>query len=130
MEVKLTYNRADIAEYYGEEAANAYTDDQLSVPVTDYTVSSVNTSILDSVQYIIVNVVRAGKTYHAIFPITVHSKAVTSIELENPKRIISRAIRPLIFRALRLRQITATPSPNTSPITRSTHRHLTRSFTT
>ena len=86
MEVKLTYNRADIAEYYGEEAANAYTDDQLSVPVTDYTVSSVNTSILDSVQYIIVNVVRAGKTYHAIFPITVHSKAVTSIELENPKK--------------------------------------------
>ena len=73
MEVKLTYNRADIAEYYGEEAANAYTDDQLSVPVTDYTVSSVNTSILDSVQYIIVSTGKSRQKYIHNILITVHS---------------------------------------------------------
>lgn len=85
MEVKLTYNREDIAEYYGEEVANKYTEEQLSVPVTDYTVSEINQSVLDTTQYILVTVNRAGKAYNAVFPITVKSKQVTSIELENPQ---------------------------------------------
>lgn len=85
MEVALKYNREDIAKYYGDEYANGLTDEQLTVNVTDYTVGEVNNEILDTVQYILVSVVRAGKTFNAVFPITVKAKDVTSIELENPQ---------------------------------------------
>ncbi len=85
MEVKLTYNRNDIARYYGEEIANAYTEEELTVPVTDYTVSEVNNNLLDQKQYILVTVNRAGKNYNAVFEITVKSKEVTGIELEAPQ---------------------------------------------
>lgn len=85
MVIELTYSREDIAEYYGEEFANSLTDEQLTVPVTDYTVGAVNENTLDTEQYILVSVTRAGKSFKTVFPITVHSKELTGIELENPK---------------------------------------------
>lgn len=89
MEVKLTYNRADIAKYYGDEYANSLTEEQLTVTVTDYQVAEVNENILDATQYILVTLTRAGKQYNAVFPIKITSKAVASIELENPQRVYS-----------------------------------------
>lgn len=85
MVIELTYSRDDIAEYYGEEFANSLTDDQLTVPVTDYTVGEVNENTLDTEQYVLVSVTRAGKSFKTVFPITIHSKELTSIELENPQ---------------------------------------------
>lgn len=85
MVIELTYSRDDIAEYYGEEYANSLTDDQLTVPVTDYTVGEVNENALDMEQYILVSVTRAGKSLKTVFPITIHSKELTGIELENPQ---------------------------------------------
>lgn len=85
MEVALKYNREDIAKYYGDEYANSLTEEQLTVNVNDYTVGEVNNEILDNVQYILVSVVRAGKSFNAVFPITVKAKDVTGIELENPQ---------------------------------------------
>lgn len=82
--VKLTYDRDELAQYYPEAAE--YSEDQLTVEVTDYTVSAINTSNLDSEQYIVVTVTRAGKDMRGIFPILVHSKQVDTIEvIENPK---------------------------------------------
>lgn len=85
MVIELTYSRDDIAEYYGEEFANNLTDDQLTVPVTDFTVGKVNENALDTEQYVLVSVTRAGKSFKTVFPITIHSKELTSIELENPQ---------------------------------------------
>lgn len=85
MVIELTYSRDDIAEYYGEEIANNFTDEQLTVPVTDYTVGEVNEHALDTEQYVLVSVTRAGKSFKTVFPITIHSKELTSIELENPQ---------------------------------------------
>lgn len=85
MVIELTYSRDDIAEYYGEEYANNLTDEQLTVPVTDYTVGEVNENALDTEQYVLVSVTRAGKSFKTVFPITIHSKELTSIELENPQ---------------------------------------------
>lgn len=85
MVIELTYNREDIAEYYGEEYANSLTEEQLTVPVTDYTVGEVNENTLDTEQYILVSVTRAGKSLKTVFPITIHSKELTGIELENPQ---------------------------------------------
>lgn len=85
MVIELTYSRDDIAEYYGEEFANNLTDEQLTVPVTDYTVGEVNENALDTEQYVLVSVTRAGKSFKTVFPITIHSKELTSIELENPQ---------------------------------------------
>ncbi len=85
MVIELTYSRDDIAEYYGEEFANNLTDEQLTVPVTDYTVGEVNENALDVEQYVLVSVTRAGKSFKTVFPITIHSKELTSIELENPQ---------------------------------------------
>lgn len=85
MVIELTYSRDDIAEYYGEEYANNLTDEQLTVPVTDYTVGEVNENTLDTEQYILVSVTRAGKSFKTVFPITIHSKELTGIELENPQ---------------------------------------------
>lgn len=85
MVIELTYSRDDIAEYYGEDYAKNLTDDQLSVPVTDYTVGEVNENTLDTEQYVLVSVIRAGKSFKTVFPITIHSKELTGIELENPQ---------------------------------------------
>ena len=85
MKVKLTYKREDIAKYYGEEIANQYTIEQLTVPVTDYKISEINTNILDTEQYILVTVNRAGKAYNAVFKVLVKSKEVTGITLKAPK---------------------------------------------
>jgi len=85
MVIELTYSRDDIAEYYGEEYANNLTDEQLTVPVTDYTVGEVNENALDTEQYVLVSVTRAGNSFKTVFPITIHSKELASIELENPQ---------------------------------------------
>lgn len=103
MEVKLTYDREDIAAYYGDDIANAYTEEQLTVAVTDYTVSEVNTTILDTTQYILVKVTRAGRDYHAVFPVVVASKAVESIELENPQYKYVQGATNLDLSALRVK---------------------------
>ncbi len=83
MVIELTYSRDDIAEYYGEEFANNLTDEELTVPVTDYTVGELNENTLDTEQYVLVSVTRAGKSFKTVFPVTIHSKELTSIELEN-----------------------------------------------
>ena len=84
MEVKLTYDKNEIAQYYPEAAS--WTDDRMTVPVTDYEVSAINSDLLDSEQYIIVTVTRAGKEMRAIFPILVKSKQVDTIEItQNPR---------------------------------------------
>ena len=51
----------------------------------DYTVGEVNKNTLDTEQYVLVSVTRAGKSFKTVFPITIHSKELTSIELENPQ---------------------------------------------
>ena len=84
LEVHLTYDKTSISEYYPDAAS--YTDEQLTAKVTDYTVSAVNTSVLDSEQYIIVSVTRAGKTMNAVFPITVISKDLTSVDVTAPTK--------------------------------------------
>lgn len=84
LKVELTYDRSDIEQYYGD-TSELYTDEQLRVSVDDYTVSEINPKILDTEQYIIVTVTRAGKNIRGIFPITLESKKVESIELTNPK---------------------------------------------
>lgn len=62
-----------------------YTDDDLKVEVTDYTVGEINPKILDTEQYIVLTVTRAGKNYRGVFSITLESKKVESIELTNPR---------------------------------------------
>lgn len=80
LKVELTYDRTDIEQYYGDTSA-LYTDEQLKVEVNDYTVSEINQSILDSEQYIVASVTRAGKVYRGVFSITLASKALTSIDI-------------------------------------------------
>lgn len=84
LEVKLTYDRDELAKYYPE--ASGYSEDQLTVSVSDYKVSEINPNSLDSEQYIVVTVTRAGKDMRAIFPILVKSKQVESIEITNPPK--------------------------------------------
>ena len=84
LKVELTYDRADLEKYYGEDLATV-SDDQLRVEVTDYTVGEINQKILDDEQYIVVSVVRAGKTYRGVFSITLKSKELTDIEITNPQ---------------------------------------------
>lgn len=84
MEVKLTYDREALAQYYPD--ASSYTDEQLTVTVSDYTVSEINPVLLDNEQYIVVTVTRAGKDMRAIFPILVKSKQVDTIEITNAPR--------------------------------------------
>ena len=79
LEVKVTYDKNDVAQYY-PEAIN-WTDEQLTAVVNDYTVSEINTELLDNEQYIIVTVTRAGKSLRAIFPVLVSSKQVDSIKI-------------------------------------------------
>ncbi len=80
LKVELTYDRADIEQYYGD-TSELYTDDQLKVEIDDYTVSEINQAVLDSEQYIIVSVTRAGKVYRGVFSITLASKELTGIEI-------------------------------------------------
>ncbi len=79
LEVKVTYDKNEVVQYY-PEAIN-WTDEQLTALVDDYTVSEINTELLDNEQYIIVTVTRAGKSLRAIFPVLVSSKQLDSIKI-------------------------------------------------
>lgn len=84
MTVKLNYDKDELAQYYPE--ASGYTEEQMTVTVTDYKVSAINPTLLDNEQYIVVTVTRAGKDMRAIFPILVKSKQVDTIDiLQNPR---------------------------------------------
>ncbi len=85
MEVYLNYSREEVGKYYTD--AEALTDAQLSAQVTDYTVSELNTSLLDATQFIIVSVERAGKTMNAVFAVTIASKHVSSLSITPEKTI-------------------------------------------
>lgn len=84
LKVQLTYDRADIEKYYGD-TSGLYQDSDLTVDVTDYTVGEINPDILDTEQYIVLTVTRAGRSYRGVFAITLASKAVESIELTAPR---------------------------------------------
>lgn len=84
LKVQLTYDRADIEKYYGD-TSGMYQDSDLTVEVTDYTVGEINPKILDTEQYIVLTVTRAGRSYRGVFSITLASKAVESIELTAPR---------------------------------------------
>lgn len=79
MEVFLTYSKDALTPYYAD-AVN-FTEEQLKVKVDDFVVKEMNTSLLDAEQYVLVSVTRAGKTLNAVFPITIASKQVNSIEI-------------------------------------------------
>lgn len=79
MEVYLTYSKDALKPYYSD--AESFTEEQLKVQVDDFVVREMNTSLLDAEQYILVSVTRAGKTLNTIFPITIASKQVNSIEV-------------------------------------------------
>ena len=82
MEVYLNYNKEALAPYYSDW--ESFTDDALKCKVTDYTVSTLNTSLLDTTQYIIVSVERAGKAFNAVFDVTIHSKQIDSLTITPP----------------------------------------------
>ena len=84
MEVYLNYNKESLAPYYSDW--ESYTDDMLKCQVTDYTVSDLNVKALDMTQYIIVSVERAGKTYNAVFAVTLNSKQVDTITITPPDK--------------------------------------------
>ena len=84
LKVELTYDRSEIEKYYGD-TSELYQDSDLTVEVTDYTVAEINPKILDTEQYIVLTVTRAGKSYRGVFAITLASKKVESIELTNPR---------------------------------------------
>lgn len=86
MEVYLNYNKEDLAPYYSDW--ESYTVDQLKCQVTDYKVSGLNSKIVDTPQYIIVSVERAGKTYNAVFTVTLNSKQVDSITITPPDKTV------------------------------------------
>lgn len=79
MEVFLTYSKDALKPYYSD--ADSFTEEQLKVKVDDFTVREMNTSLLDAEQYILVSVTRAGKTLNTVFPITITSKQVDTIEV-------------------------------------------------
>ena len=84
LKVQITYDKDELALYY-PEAAN-YTEEQMTVEVTDYTVSELNPTLLDNEQFIVVTVNRAGKDMRGIFPVFIESKQVDTIEIiQNPK---------------------------------------------
>lgn len=86
MEVYLNYNKEALAPYYSDW--ESYTDDMLKCQVTDYTVSDLNVKALDMTQYIIVSVERAGKTYNAVFAVTLNSKQVDTIIITPPDKTV------------------------------------------
>lgn len=82
LKVELNYSREAVSQYYD---TTGWSDSDFTVEVTDYTVGEINQSILDTEQYIIVTVTRAGKSYRGVFTITLESKKLTDITLENPR---------------------------------------------
>lgn len=82
LKVELNYSREAVSQYYD---TTGWSDSDFTVEVTDYTVGEINQSILDTEQYIIVTVTRAGKSYRCVFTITLESKKLTDITLENPR---------------------------------------------
>ncbi len=82
MKLVLNYSREAVSQYYD---TTGWEDKDFSVEVTDYTVTEINQNILDSEQYILVTVTRAGEDYRGVFPITLESKKVTDISLANPR---------------------------------------------
>ena len=84
MEVYLNYKKEALAPYYSNW--ESYTDDALRCSVTDYTVSRINTKILDAPQYIIVSVERAGDVFNAVFTITLNSKQLDTITVTPPEK--------------------------------------------
>lgn len=86
MEVYLNYNKESLAPYYSDW--ESYTDDMLKCQVTDYKVSDLNVKALDMTQYIIVSVERAGKTYNAVFAVTLNSKQVDTITITPPDKTV------------------------------------------
>ena len=82
LKVELNYSREAVSQYYD---TTDWSDSDFTVEVTDYTVGEINQSILDTEQYIIVTVTRAGKSYRGVFTITLESKKLTDITLENPR---------------------------------------------
>lgn len=82
MKIALRYNPEDVAQYYD---TTGWTDADYTVEVTDYEVSAINQSILDTEQYIMVTVTRAGGQIHTVFPITLESKKLTDITLDPPR---------------------------------------------
>ncbi len=86
MEVYLNYNKESIAPYYSDW--ESYTDDMLKCQVTDYKVSELNPKIIDTPQYIIVSVERAGKIYNAVFAVTLNSKQVDTITITPPAKTV------------------------------------------
>ncbi len=83
LEVSAIYNRSDLEEYYPD--ADSYGDSLISVNVTDYEISELDTSLIDKEQYIIVTLTRAGRQFRSVFPVKIHSKAVESIDIESPR---------------------------------------------
>lgn len=86
LEVYLNYKKESLEPYYSDW--EDYTDEQLRCQVTDYTVSELKANILDSQQYIIVSVDRAGKTYNAVFSVQINSKQVDTITITPPDKSI------------------------------------------
>lgn len=86
MEVYLNYNKEALQPYYSDW--DSYTDEMLKCKVTDYNVSDLNVKALDMAQYIIVSVERAGKTFNAVFTVTVNSKQVESITITPPDKMV------------------------------------------
>lgn len=86
LKVSLNYNRETISQYY--DTAD-WEDKDFTVEVTDYTVSEINQNILDSEQYILVTVTRAGEEYRGVFPIVLESKKVESLNLTPPRYVYS-----------------------------------------
>lgn len=82
MKVELQYSREAVSQYYD---TSDWTQADFTAEVTDYTVSEINQSVLDTEQYILVTVTRAGEDYHAVFPITLASKQVTGLTLTPPR---------------------------------------------
>lgn len=82
LKVVLNYSREAVSQYYD---TTDWEDSDFSVEVTDYTLSAINQNILDTEQYILVTVTRAGEDYRGVFPITLESKKITDITLANPR---------------------------------------------
>ena len=86
MSVAFTYDKNEVIKYYPEAAS--WSDDKFTVEISDYTVSEINTSLLDAEQYIMVTAERAGRTLRQIFPIYVESKQVDKVEIKEYPRYV------------------------------------------
>ena len=82
LKVELNYSREAVSQYYD---TTDWADSDFTVEVTDYTVGEINQSILDTEQYIIDALSQSGKSYRGVFTITLESKKLTDITLENPR---------------------------------------------